>query len=117
MRDEKTGQYFKVFWMPEDEMAYGWIITKDVLSDKEEWNDVNTIGPNTCPESLVTRLQAGEGQKFRLFDGDGELYYEGLYLGPDGETMFGPLNDFGTPNAGAVTIAYWNETKQDYDII
>lgn len=89
---------------------YAWLITKDHLFDGStiDRNEAGVTGPRRAPADLLARLQAGEGQEFRMYDDDGELYYEGRYLGDDSEDMFGPLDDFGMPNAGAVRIDYKN---------
>lgn len=46
---------------------------------------------------------------FRIYDDDGELYYAGVYGegdNPGDEDQFAPLDEFGTPNAGATEIRY-----------
>jgi hypothetical protein len=51
---------------------------------------------------------SGEDDQFRMYDDD-VLYYSGRLVskdGWDGEEGFGPLDNFGRPNAGAVTIKY-----------
>ena len=40
---------------------------------------------------------------FKMYDGDGELYYEGVISGK--YSGFEPLDDFGRPNAGCVSIS------------
>ena len=97
-----------------------WIITVDHVADEEDrkarpeggsnLHAVNLIGPRTASERDEERLKAGEGIEFRLLDDDGELYYEGRRLeesdadeGYMGENELAPLDNFGTPNAGAVT--------------
>jgi hypothetical protein len=83
-----------------------WIITKDLIGDPAakagtNQNAVGLMGP---------RDYAGDGSelihKFHLVDDDGEIYYEGR-SGDDSD--FGPLDDFGKPNAGATAIQYWVE--------
>ena len=94
-----------------DESAdYGWIITVDKVFDPEfdKYDDKGTAGPRNIPDAIYKRLKKGEGQAFKMYDDDGNHYYSGRYIGPDDETMFAPLNDFGTPNAGAVRIDYKN---------
>ena len=82
---------------------YAWTITKD--SDNDE--AVGTIGPNDATPEQVTSLNEGNGETFKMFDDDGELYYTGKIIGDyDG---FEPLDDFGTPNAGATEIKYKNK--------
>ena len=82
----------------------GWIIDIDHMADPTaktgtNQNAVGLVGPSDY---------SGDGNelthKFRLLDDDGVVYYEGR-SGDDSD--FGPLEDFGTPNAGASTIQYW----------
>src|SRR3546814_1872562 len=60
-------------------MAYGWIIDKDHIADGEAepgtlLNAVGLVGPRDIAHEIETRLKAGEGEPFRLYDDDGELY-------------------------------------------
>ena len=76
---------------------YRWIITKDYLNEGLEISDVGREGPhNLNPEVDLSETQ------FRMYDDDGELYYEGAIFGDF--TGFEPLDDFGTPNAGCTEI-------------
>ncbi len=55
-----------------------------------------------------------------MYDDDAELYYTGriAFTDPDdagSELAFGPLWDFGTPNAGAVSIWYRNTTTRIWE--
>lgn len=87
---------------------YGWIITRDVIGD--EPRAVNLVGPSAISPTILARLHAGEGQEFRMFDDDGDLYYEGRCIHDESaDGMFGPLDDYGTPNAGATEIRYKND--------
>jgi hypothetical protein len=100
--------------------AYGWAIDIDHQPDANspggtKANATGVTGPSGTPDHIVAELAKGKGRKFRIVDGDGELYYEGRWIGPgwmtdDGarldESAFGPLADFGTPNAGATDIYY-----------
>ena len=91
---------------------YGWIIDVDHLFtppvDDPADDEAGTMGPRTIPDRYVDALRADTtaGRRFRMYDDDGELYYSGRYLGPDDNQMFGPLDDFGKPNAGAARIDY-----------
>lgn len=99
-------------------------------------DEKGTMGPRRATPEMQARLQAGEGHTFRLLDDDGIWYYRGRIIfsvdgGPaqvksfngryadwvvcgglqkdddaDGNDEFGPLDDFGTPNAGATEIQY-----------
>jgi hypothetical protein len=109
--------------LPESEMAqYGWIIDIDHLWNPEPTppglgydNETGTSGPWNIPGDIAERLSSGEGRKFQMC-GDGELYYSGRIItreeegseesGPGSEEDFGPLEDFGKPNAGCEEIHY-----------
>ena len=102
-----------------------WIILKDHQADLQyeapsNLNAVGMTGPSTALDETLARLNAGEGAAFKMFDGDSELYYEGLYLEDERENAnhhvllqrttdeFQPLEDFGAPNAGCAYIEYQN---------
>jgi hypothetical protein len=75
-----------------------WTITKDHIDDGQA---VDTVGPSTATLSADEII--AQGHHFKMYDDDGELYYEGYSLaGSD----FGPLWDFGMPNAGCTGIKY-----------
>lgn len=93
---------------------YGWIITKDLLADDPEIggdSEVGTMGPSRISPEHEAELKAGKGQRFRMLDDDGIPYYEGRYVGSDGDEMFGPLWDFGQPGSGCTEIQYWEPGK------
>lgn len=84
-------------------------ITKDYLPDPEakpgtNSNAAGVFGPSTTKLTFDQIVNHKDGQKFRMLDGDNELYYEGVFVGED---EFQPLDCFGTPNAGCMTIQYW----------
>lgn len=91
-----------------------WIITKDFIADPSarqgtNANAVGIVGPRTATLTAEQIIRHPQGRKFRMKDDDGELYYEGVMVitpedGPEAE--FRPLEDFGTPNAGATSIEY-----------
>jgi hypothetical protein len=84
--------------------SYGWVITKDTLGEP---SGVGVNGPRDISDDMVARLKAGEGDTFRMKDDDGEVYYVGRFVGDStSEDGFGPLDDYGRPNAGAVMIEY-----------
>lgn len=97
--------------------TYAWVIDKDHLAEEGAepgslaGNAATVIGPGAAPDELLAKLAAGEGRGFCLFDDDGELYYEGRIVSSEGEGSeddFGPLDDFGMPNAGCTSIEYQN---------
>ena len=90
-------------------MAYAWVIDRDHVDSK-----AGVRGPRITDPALNQALTAGEGKCFRMYDDDGELYYEGRLVvsqsNQDPEVEFGPLTDYGMPNAGATEIHYRNES-------
>ncbi len=90
---------------------YAWRIDRDYIPEEgapegTNCNAPGVTGPRNAPDHLVVALDAGEGDKFRLYDDDGELYYAGRIVGDyDG---FEPVDDFGEPNAGALQISGHN---------
>jgi len=75
-----------------------WIITHDILENGKN------IDIRSCDyyESMKDKLI----HRFRLLDGDGGAYYEGLSDDCDSENAFAPLDDFGEGNAGCTEIQY-----------
>ena len=110
MTEYVTGSYYN-FNFEEIEMPYGWIITKDKVS---EGADEGVAGPRGLEDKVFLRLKAGEGLKWRMRDDDGEVYYEGRYIGDTSEDLFAPLDDFGMPNAGCTDIEYFENGKWEY---
>jgi hypothetical protein len=97
--------------------TYAWIIDQDHLTEPGAEpgslaeNAATVTGPGNAPGELLAKLAAGEGRPFRLFDDDDELYYDGRIISTEGagsEDDFGPLDDFGLPNAGCTYIQYKN---------
>lgn len=107
---------------------YGWIIDRvNTLELGDESDEQGTMGPSNIPDTLAAALLRGEGHMFRMLDDDGIWYYRGRIVftsddGPprlssrgyvnggltddEGELEFGPLEDFGEPNAGCVHLQY-----------
>ncbi len=109
---------------PKAGAKYGWIITEDYVHG-EQPSEAGTIGPRNVSGEIEERLKNKLGQslrhpdqfvdpsginkeyagmtKFRMSDGDGKVYYVGWI---DGEyDLTEPLDDFGTPNAGAIYLS------------
>lgn len=95
---------------------YAWRITKSMDDEPEA---VGVTGPRNAPEDLCALLDQDKPVKgrtfaFKLFDDDGEWYYSGRLALPEGVTpwtadevaAFGPLTDWGAPNAGATELRY-----------
>jgi hypothetical protein len=108
---------------------YAWIIDHDYLEDADSKYDARGVtGPSDAPDALLELLGAPRGPRnhlgvvaanvlrFRILDDDGELYYTGrqAFIDPDTadeDAEFGPLNDFGMPNAGATELQQWVDGK------
>lgn len=100
--------------------TYAWIIDTDHLAEPDadgnlpepgsiSDNAATVAGPHDAPDALLAELAAGKGITFRIRDDDGELYYTGRFVPAglsDSAEGFGPLDGFGTPNAGATEIEY-----------
>ncbi len=102
--------------------AYAWIIHTDHMGD--EPHVPGTIGPSDAPDDLIARLHHGDGHPFRLYDDDGERYYSGrIAFDPPtsiahlNDHAFGPLDDFGGPNAGCTEIRYQTGPKGSWEAL
>lgn len=101
---------------------YAWMIAKDHIADKDarEGSNLNAKGV-TGPREV--ELTAEEIQKhpdreyFKMYDDDGELYYEGYFVGDDDAEGFEPLDDFGMPNAGCTSIKYRNKKTGEMEVL
>jgi hypothetical protein len=106
---------------------YGWIVVSDLINEAHEHRCVGVLGPrNVSPEikelltcNDETRINLAlmhklEIMEWRCLDSDGEVYYEGLYAGYGDGDMFGPLNDFCQPDAGAVEIQYRRSKQEEW---
>jgi hypothetical protein len=89
-----------------------WTITEDKLADVAEGDRpaVGTCGPRECTLTADQIKAHPATLYFQMFDDDGEHYYSGLCILPQGLTdeAFRPLDDYGTPNAGCTSIKYRN---------
>jgi hypothetical protein len=100
--------------MGKRDTAYFWVITVDNQAERFEPQGTNQnavgqsspVGPNTG--NIILEYQP---QPFRLVDDDGRIAYEGIYWGPDDETLFAPLEDFGAPNVGCTEIWHLETQK------
>lgn len=107
---------------------YVWVITHHNADAFEEEGVIGTAGPYNATPEMIERAKR-DGVTFRMLDDDGIWYYRGklwfpgitkpevksypeyrnpicLGMNGDEEQEFGPLNDFGMPNAGATEIQF-----------
>ena len=104
--------------------GYAWLITKDCVGCKGYWNDpepgdwnstlmwlsldeIRSSERRQCLE-LILHAASCSGKRFSMYDDDGGLCYEGVFVGDDDATGFEPLEEFGMPNAGCTEIRYHN---------
>ena len=85
--------------------SYYWEITLDRIADPAApaGTNANAVGICSGDPHIVSR-QGIIRSRFEMLDGDGESYYKGFIYHRNGEEQFAPLDEFGEPNAGAVTI-------------
>jgi hypothetical protein len=86
---------------------YAWLITEDHTAAPGSKPNTNSNaagieGPRGAPAALCAKLAAGEGDEFEMYDDDDQLYYTGRIIGE--YTGLEPLDDYGTPNAGATYL-------------
>jgi len=117
----------------EEGIQHGWVVDKswidvenyvELYREDEEGGgdpnpsfppkDVEIIGPRGTPFN-AEEIRA-KGKRFRMYDDDDNLYYEGSFYdaaGDEGdpELDFSPLEDYGSPNAGCTHIRYLEEGK------
>ena len=82
------------------------------IAEGPERSDVGVAGPRAATDAEVARAKKS-GRAFALYDDDGTLYYRGkiwTVAAPGTEVDFGPLWDFGAPNAGCTDIRYKGES-------
>lgn len=104
-----------------------WIITKDYLYE-EEVKECLELGEAVWSKSSVgvqSKLWKAWNEAhptapryaFKMYDDDGMLYYAGLCTSCDDNKAFDPLNDYGTPNAGAVRIDYFDKKTKKWEVL
>lgn len=74
------------------------------------------MGPRDALDYHLELLKAGSGDTFELRDDDGILYYTGRCIADDPddeEACFGPLRDYGAPNAGCTSIRWPGLSHRD----
>ena len=98
-----------------------WIITKDLINNKpgektrlnyksapKSWLKEYADAHDTVRTALVQRFKESMTDEFRLFDDDGELYYEGLCKDlddQDADSAFAPL-DWAMNDVGCTRMDY-----------
>ena len=96
-----------------------WKVTHSYIEDATWGKKTEHIvyGPRNISKEEGASLDKGTGDKFRLYDDDKELYYIGIWDGlesEDEDIAFGPLWDYGMPNAGAVRLDYYDKSSRKW---
>lgn len=96
-------------------------ITEAINKDRDENDkmklDKGITGPRSISDTTVARLKAGEGVKFKMYDDDGELYYDGRYIEENDSDEMEPLDCFGMPNAGCTSIKMKSAKTGEWEYI
>lgn len=111
-----------------------WIITADHINGKTPNDTPSRVGKMCCgamvavamsfatPDqklAVLEKIKGGMNFEFRLFDDDGELYYEGLCKDldqMDGEQAFAPL-DWAANDAGCTTMKHRKVGAKRWEIL
>ena len=109
---------------------YAWCITKDfdyerelkaggeVQAEKTQGNATGMIGPRNPGLNTVQEIRKHpDRNRFRMFDDDDNLIYEGFLVHDKNSEGFEPLDDFGTPNFGCTYIKYYNREKKLWETL
>ena len=101
-----------------------WEITGNWIGEfvKGEWRDNAGIclppaRPVQSRDFDDEKAKTAKWFRFRLYDADGELYYEGRSTDNKTEAAFDPLEDYGKPNAGAIDIRYFNPDTHEWEAL
>lgn len=86
---------------------YIWIVCYDHLDDLP----VYVVGPSNADETEIHKRCT---IPFRMYDDDGQLYYSGLMCDECGDPG-NPLDDYGTPNAGAARLDWKNPKTGEWE--
>lgn len=98
-----------------------WVITKDHTEPPDTAGAMNDVGWGQDDRGALVRLDIAMARvrardsdmvPFKLYDDDGELYYEGASrdLGEEEERAFAPL-DWAMRNAGCTRLDYLKNGK------
>lgn len=81
----------------------GWIITRDLVADNKMYGYSHG--------RISYRMMKYDGVPFRLYDGDGIMYFEGLinenWIYGEAELAFAPL-DWAMDNFGCTSMTFFN---------
>lgn len=89
-----------------------WVIDKDHCADRNARQGTNANAVGMCGPKGYKGDGSELPHRFRMFTDDRDLVYEGRC---DDDSSFGPLDNFGGPNAGCTIIQYWNPSKRVFE--
>jgi len=81
------------------------VITRDFFAESDPTGQTKSSAGVVGPNGTVMSKDAikAVGIRFRMYDDDKQLCYEGKHVGSD---QFEPLDCFGAPNLGCTEIRY-----------
>ncbi|MEV4748989.1 hypothetical protein AB0K21_21645 [Streptosporangium sp. NPDC049248] len=94
---------------------WGWLIVLDHASGEGDGTPIISSFGMDC--GIFDRLERGEGKRFRLRDGDGNLDYEGrIIVAPedDGSALLLAPLDWAKEDSGSTSIEYLNEQTGEW---
>ena len=94
----------------------GWIVTRNYCDPRNcMYEEVEIIGPGDCE---IPKEELLKGHPFKMYDDDHNLYYTGFLVGDKkSHEALTPLEDYGTPNAGASYIKYQNDETKKWESV
>ena len=84
-----------------------------------EYDHLDGCAANVASRNYEPELDKELTVKFRLYDGDDNLYYTGR-MHPEDQTeddAFAPLDDYGTPNAGCAYMTVFNAKTNKWEVL
>lgn len=89
------------------------IIDKDYIAIPNMPKGTNDNAVGVAGPSDYTGDGSELKERFKMYDDDGELYYEGRCS----SKSFEPLDCFGMPNAGATEIRYYSKQTRKFETL
>jgi hypothetical protein len=92
-------------------MKAGWIINKDYgWGEDKKGFPIKIMGP--CGVTLTEKEIIEKGTHFKMYDGDGNLWFSGYVVGDE----FAPLDNYGKPAYGCTHMKIRNKDGKYEDL-
>jgi len=92
---------------------YEWTITRDLICGGD-------LAGRDMPGATMSAAEISshpDRQYFEMYDGDGNKYFAGYFVGDDDASGFEPLDDLGMPGYGCTEIRYKNPRTGKMEIL